>query len=692
MASGPYAAAADASLLTVDVPSLSPSILPPTNVDVARSRANAESDNDVDGDKPGAQRTGAIAETTGSTSLLGAPIELQVTEASAPPSEGVEEDILIPLNLAPLLDVPLIRTTALANWVSDTECVASDTPLSAADQALADVTLLGIAEDQSVVELDTEDADGAADTEASTFLASIPGENDPRAVQARVTTTITSANVLNNLAPDLGSAIQVDTVQTPQYVVSATGLPGGATVTGEDPAVNVQIGGEPIITLDTANETVDAALTDLLLGNLIPGLTDAGFLTDLLDDLGLGDLAVLVQPLEGAIATILTELQPVVRLSIPVQKVTSPDGTAASVQASLLRVELLPPNAIGASEPLAGLVNQVLAALGADIGGPLLALDLGPVGASVVAPAGGITCGEPTNPLRETNKHASATEVAPGGTFEYNIAVPNRGPCVVRDVTVTDVVTGPSGFEIIATEPEGEVNGGNITWDLGDIEVNETINLTVTIRVPDDAPNNSTFDDQVTASGTCDGRPVSEDDRVDDIPVVKRDFTGGCNVQFSNKDASHIQVFPGETFSYFVHAFNSGGEACNNVTITDTLDDRLTFVSCNKDCTHSEQNVTWKLASLGSGSSAILSVVVQVDEDASGILENAAVITPENGPPTTVRTRGPVIGPDSIPKDPAPASRRPLPKTGMPYTAGFALALGLGGYALYTLRRRTAVV
>ena len=151
-------------------------------------------------------------------------------------------------------------------------------------------------------------------------------------------------------------------------------------------------------------------------------------------------------------------------------------------------------------------------------------------------------------------------------------------------------------------------------------------------------------------------------------------------------------MFPGETFSYFVHAFNSGGQACNNVTITDTLDDRVSFVSCNKQCTHDGQKVTWKLSSLGAGSSAILSVVVQVDEDASGILENAAVITPENGPPATVTTRGPVIGPDSIPKDPAPASRRPLPKTGLPAATGLALALGLGGYALYTLRRRAAVV
>ncbi|HJR26121.1 MAG TPA: hypothetical protein VJ804_11640 [Acidimicrobiales bacterium] len=692
MASGPYGAAAEASLVYLQIPSIIDEILPETDVEVARSTANAESDQDLDTDKAGAQRTGAAAQTTGGTSILGADVELQVTEASAPPSEA-NSDTLIPLDLAPLLDLPVINTSAIANWVSDTECVAADTPLSHADQALADLTLLEVGEGQTIAELDTDAGDGATDTEASTFLASIPGDNDPRAVQAHATTNVSSANVFNGLVPDVTSAIQVDVVQQPNYIASATGLPGGATITGDAPVVSVTIGGQDVINLDgDGTSTHEASLTEIALGDLL-GLTDVGALTNLFNDLGI-PLGPLTDALDDLVLQVLDTIVPVVKLSIPVVKETAADGTFARVEASILRVELLPPDLLpgGPLNPVNELVNQVLAALGADTSDPLVQLDLGPLAAEAVAPAGGITCGEPTNPLRETNKHASATEVAPGGTFEYNIAVPNRGPCVVRDVTVTDVVTGPAGFEIIDTEPDGTVNGGNITWDLGDIEVNETVNLTVTIRVPANAPDGATFDDAVTASGTCDGRPVSEDDRVDDIPVVRTDFTGGCNVQFSNKDASHIQVFPGETFSYFVHAFNSGGEPCTNVTITDTLDDRLTFVSCNKNCTHQGQQVTWKLSSLGGGSSAILSVVVQVDEDASGILENAAIITPENGSPTTVRTRGPVIGPDSIPKDPAPASRRPLPKTGLPVATGLALALGLGGYALYTLRRRSSVV
>src|SRR5690606_11773028 len=118
------------------------------------------------------------------------------------------------------------------------------------------------------------------------------------------------------------------------------------------------------------------------------------------------------------------------------------------------------------------------------------------------------------------------------------------------------------------------------------LAVNETKNITITVQVPTTAKDGDDFDDNVTVTADCDGRPISQDDEVVDTPEVKTNFRGECSVQFSNKDASHLQVFPGQTFSYYVHAFNSGAEPCNNVTIVDTLDDRVSFVSCNKNCTH----------------------------------------------------------------------------------------------------------
>src|SRR5690349_19161589 len=50
---GPFSATAQASLLTLDVPALSPALLPQTNVDLAPSAAQADSDADLDADKAG---------------------------------------------------------------------------------------------------------------------------------------------------------------------------------------------------------------------------------------------------------------------------------------------------------------------------------------------------------------------------------------------------------------------------------------------------------------------------------------------------------------------------------------------------------------------------------------------------------------------------------------------------------------
>ncbi|MDQ2650567.1 MAG: DUF11 domain-containing protein [Actinomycetota bacterium] len=682
-------------MLTVELPALSPSIIPQTNVDLGRSSAAADNDADLDNAKAGDQRSAAVAATTGSTSILGAAVGIAENRASAPASEA-NEDVVLPLDLSPLLNLPVIRTTALANWLSDTECVSSDTPMSYADQALADLTLLGgeALGGGAVADLNTADGEGAVDAEVSTFLASINGPGaDQRAVQSRIKTDVTSLDVLADLAGP-GALIHADVVQNPNWVVSASGLPGGASVTGPDPAVNVSIAGTPLINLSSGNAPVPAELTELNLLDLL----DMDLTTDLVADLLLDVLGPAAQPLidaltgpiVDAVETVLETLSPVAMLSIPTEIVEAADGTSASVEGALLRVELLAPSA--PSTPLDPLVddvlNAILGALGADTGEPLLAVNVAPYEGNVVAPAGGIDCGS-DNPLRELNKHASALEVAPGGTFEYNIAVPNRGPCVVTDVKVTDVITGPAGFEVLTTEPPATSNqNGTLTFDLGDIAVNETKNITITVKVPANAPSGSSFDDVVQVEGNCNDKPITEDDTLLDTPTVKTDFTGECTVQNSNKDASHIQVFPGQTFSYYVHAFNSGGEPCTNVKIVDTLDARLTFVSCNKNCTHSGDQVTWTIPTLGGGSSAILSVVVQVEEDATGELANTAIISPEGKPPKTVTTTGPVIGPTSIPKDPISPSRGSLPKTGLEIPLVLTLLTGALGYGLLHLRRR----
>src|SRR3546814_11792644 len=70
----------------------------------------------------------------------------------------------------------------------------------------------------------------------------------------------------------------------------------------------------------------------------------------------------------------------------------------------------------------------------------------------------------------------------PAGTFDYNISVPNRGECTITDLVVTDTITGPAGFEVVGTEPDATVSGGTVTFNIGDLAPNQTVNLTITDR------------------------------------------------------------------------------------------------------------------------------------------------------------------------------------------------------------------
>ena len=167
---GPFAASALASLLTLDVAALSPALLPQTNIDLAPSEAGADSDVDFDAGKTGAQRTFAVGGVTYGSNLLGAPLDVQSNEASAPAPE-VNEATLLPLDVLPLLDLPVISSRAEANYASDVECVAAGSPLSQADQTAADVTLLSPDDGQSVLALNTVSVHGHGPGHSSSSIS-----------------------------------------------------------------------------------------------------------------------------------------------------------------------------------------------------------------------------------------------------------------------------------------------------------------------------------------------------------------------------------------------------------------------------------------------------------------------------------------------------------------------------------------
>ncbi len=298
------------------------------------------------------------------------------------------------------------------------------------------------------------------------------------------------------------------------------------------------------------------------------------------------------------------------------------------------------------------------------------------------------------NPLDEVHKDVTAAKVRPGTTFDYAITVPNSDPsCTLTNVTVTDVVEGPGTIE--STNPSGQVDGNTVTWTIDELAPNESRTYIVTVRVDDDAQNGETFDDRVTVTGECDGEPVEGGDTIDDIPVVTTDSLDGCDVSASNKSATHLEVMPGQTFSYLIHAYNAGDEDCGPTVVTDTLPDGVTFVSCNPACDDVGQEVVFSLDELAAGQAVDLTITVTAPDQPTSSITNTAIINPQNGSSTTVDTDIPDVTDRSVPAPPNPADFTPDqggagPDEQLPRTGGGAAMLALGALAAAGALRRRA--
>ena len=213
----------------------------------------------------------------------------------------------------------------------------------------------------------------------------------------------------------------------------------------------------------------------------------------------------------------------------------------------------------------------------------------------------------------------------------------------------------------------------------------------MTFRVPANATPGTVYHNHAVIHGTYNGTPVTFPVDVSG-PTVTGPLSGGCNLSGSRKYASNTHVKTGENFGYFINVFNSGGTACKNVVVTDTLVNGVTFVSCTLSCTHSGQNVRWSLGTIASGKSLVLSVIVKVTAH-SGHLPNTAIITTTNGVGGKPHTPGPVVDGTTVPAPGVPAvlvsdNSGQLPRTGMSEGAAALGGLLLLSGALAWRRRR----
>jgi hypothetical protein len=393
---------------------------------------------------------------------------LSEVQADAPESETNSAQLLGTggTDLQPLVDLGVANASATANWVSDTECVAADTPLAQATNEAATLDLLDAAVEGGLVSLTEQ---GAVHSETSLWLASIEGAGDPRAVVSEALVQVAAVSLAGELV--------IEIIGDPVLTATATGLPGGASVEFEAPVL--QINGETV-----------------------------------LDAITLGD--EVIEPILDALAPILGELTDLVKISVEVGQVSNvveaADGTAASADAAVARLK----------------VNLLSAAGGPGI--TIIDLAIGPMSASAFAPEGGIVCGEDLeNPGRVT-KSANATVEPGGTfdytiTLENVGECTMTGISATEEGTgpegATITATNPEA---------SSVDGLNATWDdLGSLEPGGSLVLTVTVQVPANAASGTRFHDDAHFDYECGGDTFRSSGTLDhpEVSGVGLPKTGG---------------------------------------------------------------------------------------------------------------------------------------------------------------------
>lgn len=228
---------------------------------------------------------------------------------------------------------------------------------------------------------------------------------------------------------------------------------------------------------------------------------------------------------------------------------------------------------------------------------------------------------------------------ADAGTEAFcTISVTNLGPSVARDAVVEELLTSSISFSVTSTtsgcSDVAATDGRLVTCDLGDIAPGETERATVYFTSDEDGPVNdvatvsSPTPDPVGTNNFDEGAVVFR--RVADLSVTKGD--------------SPDPVIAGEQLTYTITVSNDGPSTASNVVVSDHLDGDVSVISVSgsdgASCQagvpgDSSRPSTCSFGNVLSGASRTMTIVVLVEEAATGQLENDVAVTSDTFDPDT---------------------------------------------------------
>ncbi|MEU6250992.1 isopeptide-forming domain-containing fimbrial protein [Glycomyces sp. NPDC047010] len=225
-------------------------------------------------------------------------------------------------------------------------------------------------------------------------------------------------------------------------------------------------------------------------------------------------------------------------------------------------------------------------------------------------------------------KTANSTEhVVPGETFEYTLAVENRGPSDAQDPVVTDTLPAELSFvsgdgctaaDRTVTCPIGTVLAAGadasftVTVELDEAYTGDGTAITNTAAVASDTDDPDESNNTATA-GLPGGRAAAPSA---DLSITKRLNATG-------------PVTPGDRFTYTVTVANAGPSAATQAVVTDTLPPALTWDGTDPECAIDGRDAACDAGAIAVGASVEYTFTVRLDPaytgDGSDLVNTARV-------------------------------------------------------------------
>jgi len=222
-------------------------------------------------------------------------------------------------------------------------------------------------------------------------------------------------------------------------------------------------------------------------------------------------------------------------------------------------------------------------------------------------------------------KTANTNFVYVGDYIIYTINVTNNGPDTAENVVVYDDL--PNEVSFVSSNPNfSGISDSTYWWNIGSLNVDETKQITINVIVnfvPAGIINNIAY----VTSDTHDPTPDDTED--------SEQITMGNSADLSLiKTADPDVVSPGGYLKYTIVVTNNGPDAAENVSVLDTLSDKVTFISSDPTPDgNSGSSYWWNYSSLGASQSKIIIINVTVNKNASGTIINIANVTSDTHDP-----------------------------------------------------------